>query len=129
MNPSSAGMGPAARAVLARHDAAVATYRRWTLATRAVTVLLVVSAVLPFVAMLLVADGSGAPTALNFLPTGLLVPWVLWKSEILGVLGRPGFPHFPAEMLRIAREDDERAANPQPFGALPPDPRLRPRSW
>lgn len=129
MNPTSAGMGPSARAVLARHDAAVAQYRRWTVAARVVTGALVVSAVLPFAALVVATNGFDTPMILNFIPVGLLIPWLLWNDEILTLLGRPGHPHFPGEMLRIAQDNDRRAANPQPFGSLPPDPRLRPRSW
>lgn len=129
MNPTSAGMGPAARKVLAAHDAAVARYRRWTIATRVVTIALVVAALLPFVAMMIILNELGTATALNFVPAGLLVPWLFWKDNILTLLGRPGYPHFPAGLLAIAQENDHQAANPQPFGSLPPDPRLRPRNW
>lgn len=122
-------MGPAARAVMERHDAAVKRYRRWTIATRGVTGLLVLAAILPFVAMLVIVNGLDIPPAVNFVPAGLLVPWLIWNDEILSLLGRPGYPHFPAEMLRIAQDDDQRAAHPQPFGSVPPDPRLRPRAW
>lgn len=129
MNPTSTGMGPAARAVLAQHNAVVARYRRWTIATRVITGVLIVAAILPFVAMLIIVNGLGTATALNFVPAGLLVPWLLWKDHILTVLGRPGYPHFPSGMLAIAQESDAQAAHPQPFGSLPPDPRLRPRNW
>lgn len=122
-------MGPAARRVMERHEAAVTRYRRWTIAARAATVTLIVVALVPFVAMAFIANGLGTPTALNFVPTGLLVPWLLWRDDVLTLLGRPGYPSFPGEMLRIAQQDDDRAANPLPFGSVPPDPRLRPRTW
>ena len=122
-------MGPAARAVMRRHDAALAKYRRWKIASRIVTCVLIAAALLPVVAILIIANGLGSASVLNFVPAGLLVPWLLWNDEILSLLGRPGCPQFPAEMLRIAQADDDRAANPQPFGSLPPDPRSRPRNW
>ncbi|SDC22267.1 hypothetical protein SAMN05216410_1417 [Sanguibacter gelidistatuariae] len=129
MNPTSAGMGPAARAVITTHEAAMARYRRWTFATRAITIALIVAAVLPFVAMVVVVSGLGTPTLLNFVPVGLLVSWLLRKDEILTLLGRPGYPQFPATTLALAQDSDARAANPQPFGSLPPGPRFPPRNW
>ena len=122
-------MGPSARAVMAQHKAAVARYRRWTIGIRVVTIALIVAAVLPFAAIVLNVNGADTPSVLDLLPSGLLIPWLLWKTEILTLLGRPGYPHFPTEMLRLAETSDHRAANPQPFGSVPPDPRLRPRDW
>lgn len=125
----SAGMGPAARAVLKRYEADVARYRRWKIASHVVTALLVAAFLLPLVAVFIIANGLGSASALNFVPAGLLIPWLLWNDEILSLLGRPGCPQYPTEMLRIAERDDHRAASPQPFGSMPPDPRLRPRNW
>ena len=122
-------MGPAVRAVMAQYTADVARYRRWKLATWVVTTALIVAAFLPFAVILLSSDVAPTVSALTFVNSGLLIAWLVWKNQILTFLGRPRRPHFPTEMRRIAEAADQRAATPQPFGAVPPDPRLRPRDW
>ena len=59
------------------------------------------------------------PLAASVSPFGLLGGWLLWRDQILTLLGRPGKPRFPTQMLEIALRADEAARAPHPFGTLP----------
>ena len=124
MTPDTpAGAGPATRAVYETYHRDLAAHRRWTIADRSVTVALVGGTLLGLASILFTAAGITLPPVASVSPIGLLVAWLLWREEILTVLGRPGEPRFPSQMLAIALEADDAARNPRPFGSVPPSMR------
>ncbi|MBI9115337.1 hypothetical protein [Sanguibacter suaedae] len=125
--PHSAGR--AVRAVFAEHARAVAVARRWTIAVRTVTLLLLAATLLGLVGSLRLVQGASVPWPMTVSPLALLVGWLLWKDEICTLLGRPAEPRFPHGMLRIAVDADTAEANPRPFGSVPASMRTyRPES-
>ena len=117
------GAGPATRAVYDTYRRDLAAHRRWTIADRTVTTVLAGSTFLGLANVLFTLAGVSLPAVASMSPIGLLVAWVLWRKEILTLLGRPGEPRFPTQMLAIALDADEAARNPRPFGSAPPSMR------
>lgn len=115
--------GPAVRSVYETYRRDLAAHRRWTIADRTVTVVLVGSTLLGLSSILFALAGVTVPPVASVSPIGLLVAWLLWRREILTLLGRPGEPRFPHQMLAIAIDADEAALTPRPFGSAPPSMR------
>jgi hypothetical protein len=112
--------GRATRAVMERYQEQIAAHRRWTVAERAASVLLVLMVVLFLVVGALGTFGLRFPWFVTVSPIPLVVGWFMYRTELLRFLGRPGAPLFPEQMLQIAARTDAAEAAPQAFGATPP---------
>lgn len=113
------GAGPATRAVYETYRRDLGAHRRWRIVDRSVTVVLAAAVVLGLASIAVAALGLDLPLVVSVCPIGLLVAWLLWRQEILTLLGRRAEPVFPTQMLEIALGADEAARNPRPFGSLP----------
>ena len=103
-----------------RYHEELAAYRRWTVAERTVGVVGVLWLVVSLVAGAVGVLGFQPPWFVTFSPIPLVVGWFMFRGEILRLLGRPGLPAFPEQMLQVAAQTDAAAASPRPFGATPP---------
>jgi hypothetical protein len=103
-----------------RYQAQIAADRRWTIAERAVTVLLVLVLVLFLAGAALGVLGLRLPWFVTVSPIPVVVGWFMYRTELLRFLGRPGTPLFPEQMLKIAAQTDAAEAAPHAFGATPP---------
>ncbi len=123
--------GPAVRAVLDRYEQDVARHRRWRRADRVVTAALAVGSVWAVVAAVLGVVGVlQVPWYLAYSPLPLLAVWLFRRQDVLDMLGAPGEPQYPLSLLEMAAAADAEAANPRPFGSVPPTMRVYdPGAW
>jgi hypothetical protein len=118
--------GPATQAVLDRHTRELAAHRRRVFVVRAVTVMLVVWAVVGTVVLpaLAASNGTSVPWFTSIAPGPLLTLWLLLRWRLADTFGTRGEPPFPRRLLEIAAEQDAAAAAPRPFGAVPASMRV-----
>jgi hypothetical protein len=122
--------GPATRAVLEQYHHTLARHRRRVITDRVILGVLVLWTLAGFVLSVASLGGPPVPLALRVSPIPLLILWLVLKDRIATALGSPGVPQFPQHMLEIAAQQDAAAANPRPFGSVPPSMRVyHPEHW
>ena len=113
------GTGRATRAVLEEYQRGLDAHRRWTIATKVTTVVLVAATVLTMVVTAVAVFGILAPWWVSVSPIPLLAAWLLWHDEITALLGRAGEPQYPRQMLELAARTDAAETSPRVFGSVP----------
>jgi hypothetical protein len=122
--------GPATQAVLERYRRELARHRRRVITDRVVVGAFILWALTGLVLSVAKLGGPPISPVLRFSPIPLLILWLVLKNRIASVLGSPGQPQLPIQLLEIAAQQDAATANPRPFGSVPPSMRVyHPENW
>lgn len=114
------GAGPATRAVYASYHRELEERRRWVVAERLILAVVAITGLLVLAAGPLGLSEAVAPLVV-ISPFGILGGWLVWRDQILTLLGRPAEPRFPTQMLEIALRADGAARPSRPFDSFPAD--------